>query len=72
MEKSANTVDVTLCTSSTSLYKPRVERIVNKHLKRDSPPPWGKDTAENWRNRFERTLQYDYAFLLTFVTLRLQ
>lgn len=50
VEKSANTVDVTLCTSSTSLYKPRVQRIVNKHLKRDSPPPWGKDTAENWRN----------------------
>ena len=51
MEKNANTVDVSLCTSSSSLFKPRAERIINKHLKKDIPPPWGNSTADNWRNR---------------------
>ncbi|XP_074605915.1 coiled-coil domain-containing protein 87-like [Acropora palmata] len=50
VEKSPTTVDVTLSTSSTSLRKPRIERIINKKLKTGSPPPWGHDTAENWRN----------------------
>ena len=55
VEKSPTTVDVTLSTSSTSLRKPRIERIINKKLKTGSPPPWGHDTAENWRNRSAET-----------------
>lgn len=51
-------VDVSLCTSSSSLVKPRAERILNKHLKKDIPPPWGNGTADNWRNRLERKFNY--------------
>ena len=54
MEKSADDVDVCLCTSSSSLVKPRAERILNQNLKKDIPPPWGSNTADNWRNRFGR------------------
>jgi len=54
VEKSADDVDVSLCTSSSSLVKPRAERILNKQLKKGIPPPWGNNTADNWRNRFER------------------
>ena len=54
VEKSADDVDVMLCTSSSSLVKPRAERILNKNLKKDIPPPWANNTADNWRNRFER------------------
>ncbi|KAL9986945.1 hypothetical protein ACROYT_G001163 [Oculina patagonica] len=50
VERSADMVDVSLCTSSSSLVKPRAERILNKHLKKDIPPPWGNGTADNWRN----------------------
>jgi len=50
VERSADDVDFNLCTSSSSLVKPRVERIINKQLKRDIPPPWGNSTADNWRN----------------------
>ena len=64
MEKSADDVDVTLCTSSSSLVKPRAERILNKNLKKDIPPPWGNNTADNWRNRFERTLQFGFCLFV--------
>jgi len=50
VEKSATTVDVSLCTSSASLNKPRAGRVINKHLKKAIPPPWGNSTADNWRN----------------------
>ncbi|XP_020621129.1 coiled-coil domain-containing protein 87-like [Orbicella faveolata] len=50
VEKSADDVDVSLCTSSSSLVKPRAERILNKQLKKDIPPPWGNNAADNWRN----------------------
>ena len=63
MEKSADDVDVALCTSSSSLVKPRAERILNKNLKKDVPPPWGSNTADNWRNRLEeRALQLVFCF----------
>lgn len=64
MEKSADDVDVFLCTSSSSLDKPRAERILNKNLKKDIPPPWGSNTADYWRNRLEET-----TFKLVFVWL---
>ena len=54
MEKSADMVDVSQCTASTSLIKPRAERILNKHLKKDIPPPWGNSAVDNWRNRLRR------------------
>lgn len=54
MEKSADDVDIFLCTSSSSLDKPRAERILNKNLKKDIPPPWGSNTADYWRNRLEK------------------
>lgn len=50
VERSASTVDVSLCTSSSSLHKPRTERIVNEYLEKHIPPPWGNTTADNWRN----------------------
>ena len=53
VEKNASKVDISLCTSSSSLDKPRVERIINNHLKKTIPPPWGNSTADNWRNRCE-------------------
>ena len=63
VEKSADDVDVILCTSSSSVVKPRAERILNKNLKKDIPPPWGSNTADNWRNRSEeRALQLVFCF----------
>ena len=73
MEKSADDVDVVLCTSSSSLVKPRAERILNKNLKKDIPPPWGSNTADNWRNRLEeRALQLVFCLLVCFVSLYLK
>jgi len=69
VEKSADDVDVVLCTSSSSLVKPRAERILNKNLKKDMPPPWGNNTADNWRNRFERNTSACFLFVCLFVCL---
>lgn len=66
MERSADDVDFNLCTSSSSLVKPRAERIINKQLKRDIPPPWGNSTADNWRNRLERKNASACVFLLSY------
>lgn len=51
VERTAETVDFSLCTSSSSLCKPRAERVMNNNLTKDIPPPWGNSTADNWRNR---------------------
>ena len=64
MERSANDVDFNLCTSSSCLIKPRADRIINKQLKRDIPPPWGNSTADNWRNRLERKNFFCYLLIL--------
>ncbi|XP_058945036.2 coiled-coil domain-containing protein 87 isoform X1 [Pocillopora verrucosa] len=50
VERTTETVDLTLCTSSSSLCKPRAERVMNNNLAKDIPPPWGNGTADNWRN----------------------
>ncbi|XP_031563781.1 coiled-coil domain-containing protein 87-like [Actinia tenebrosa] len=50
VQNAATNIDMSCCTSSSTLLKPRSERIINENLRGNNKPPWGNDGADNWRN----------------------